>query len=90
MGHSLVPAWLEQTLGSCSPALGYDIEEIDPAGCHPELVEKRPEFRARLHSRLGPLRQNPVNPFSLGYRQVAEVARFSHPVSSGATLCMAV
>jgi hypothetical protein len=33
-----------------APALAYGIEEVDPAGCYPESIEQRPEFRARLRS----------------------------------------
>lgn len=33
-----------------APALAYKIDEVDPAGCYPESIERRPEFRSRLHS----------------------------------------
>jgi hypothetical protein len=33
-----------------APAMAYSIEEIDPAGTHPEQADERPAFQERLRS----------------------------------------
>jgi len=42
-------AW-QMHIRTLAPALGYKMDEIDPAGADPEFPDHRREFRGRLRS----------------------------------------
>ena len=46
---SLRAEW-DDSIASLAPLLGYELEEIDPAGRRPESAAGRQDFRARSHS----------------------------------------
>jgi len=37
-------------IANLAPALGFELRDIDPAGSDPEVPDRRPDFRRRLHS----------------------------------------
>jgi hypothetical protein len=37
-------------IANLAPALGFELRDIDPAGTEPEIPDRRPDFRRRLHS----------------------------------------
>jgi hypothetical protein len=46
---SLRSEW-DSLITSIAPLLAYEMDEIDPAGSHPESIAERQDFRARAHS----------------------------------------